>query len=521
MRGYRILKSKNELDTLIKLKKQISETKIKAFPNKLLYNENINELESSIKQFLLLRLLQFDFNKKLLITISKNYSSFYHPLPFEWRIVLEKNGFKANNFINKLIWNFYIVAFFSYGLLNNLERIFKTIKQIFVSTRILNIHNSIYFHQLTKNNIVFRNNSDNIISWFDSYNKDKSIKNYIHNLKNIEEFKINNKEVNYIESVIPLPQNFISFIKFLNWSIYSSLVSVFDFINGRYFSFIMYNELSMSYLIRAAKDNRIPKKIMFHQTGYLFKPIWTYDAERKGSIVYLYFYATGIKSPDFKNSNGIQGHFFKDMTWKNYLVWDIYQEKFIQNITFFDSIIEVVGPIKFSSGLNPKINNKKSISLFDIQPFRDSWFQISGNETDYYKVDTAIKFIKDIVEIANEYGFTVYHKRKRDITNTVLGYGTRHIKYINFLKKISMKYDNFFSLHPETDAYAMIRKTEITISMPFTSTSIYAKHVNVPTFYYDPIDLVKKNDPAAHGIKTLTNSLELKDWFKKNFAKKT
>ena len=260
---------------------------------------------------------------------------------------------------------------------------------------------------------------------------------------------------------------------------------------------------------------------MFHQTGYLIKPIWTYDAERKGSTIYLYFYATGIKSPDFKNSNGIQAHFFKDMTWRNYLVWDLYQKEFIKNITSCNSKIKVVGPINFASGFTPKILNKKNISLFDIQPFRDSWFQISGNETDYYEANTAIKFIKDVINIAYEYGFTVYHKRKRDITNTVLGYGTRHIKYMNFLKKYSTTYDNFISIDPETDAYSMIRKTELTISMPFTSTSVYAKHINKPTFYYDPIGLVKKSDPAGHGIKILSNRKELKGWFEQNYKKKS
>ena len=316
LKGYRIIKKENRLDLLIKLKKEISETQIKSYPNKLLYNGSKNELNISIKQFLLTRLLHIDFNTKILISITKKNKNLYHPLPLEWRKVLEKNGFKANTLINKLIWNAYLIMFFTYGTLSNLMRIFNSLKHICLFSITLDLNKSAYFYNLSYNNVVLRKDSENIISWADKYFREKDLNFLFHNVKNIKTFKLNKKQVKYIQNIIPLPNTFYSLIKFINWGFYSFILSIFDFLRGRYFSFIMYNELSMSYLVDIAKNNQIPKKIFFHQVGYLFKPLWTNSLEKRESIAYLYFYATGIKSPDFKNSNGVQGHFFNLMTKK-------------------------------------------------------------------------------------------------------------------------------------------------------------------------------------------------------------
>jgi len=518
LKGYRILKNENRLDLLIKLKKEISETQIKSYPNKLLYNGSKNELNISIKQFLLTRLLHIDFNTKILISITKKNKKFYHPLPLEWRKVLDINGFKANNTINKLIWNGYLIMFFIYGIVSNLKRVYNSVKQIYFLSETLDISKSAYFYNLSKNNIVLRKGSDNIISWTDKYFIDKDLSFFLHSVKNIKTFKLNKRQVKFIQNIIPLPSTFYSLIKFINWGFYSFILSIFDFFRGRYFSFIMYNELSMSYLVDIAKKNQIPKKIFFHQTGYLFKPLWTSSLEKRESIVYLYFYATGIQSPDFKNSNGIQGVFYGHMSWKNYLVWDLYQKEFIGNITSCNSSIEVAGPINFISGLTPKINYKKSIALFDIQPFRDSFTKRLGNETEYYESNTAIKFLNDILDIANKHEFKVYHKRKRDISEQLVnGFSLNNNKYTNYLQKISKLKDNYYSLNPNTDPYYLIRDTELSISIPFTSTSVYAKSINKPTFYYDPTGLVRKNDVASHGIKVISKKKELAEWFDKNY----
>ena len=49
--------------------------------------------------------------------------------------------------------------------------------------------------------------------------------------------------------------------------------------------------------------------------------------------------------------------------------------------------------------------------------------------------------------------------------------------------------------------------------MPFTSTALIAAEEKKPSVYYDPLSLLCKGDPAAHGIKILQGKSELQEWF--------
>ena len=48
--------------------------------------------------------------------------------------------------------------------------------------------------------------------------------------------------------------------------------------------------------------------------------------------------------------------------------------------------------------------------------------------------------------------------------------------------------------------------------MPFTSTALIAKHLGKPSIYYDPRDLLHKNDIASHGIRIISDLDILKKW---------
>ena len=82
---------------------------------------------------------------------------------------------------------------------------------------------------------------------------------------------------------------------------------------------------------------------MFHE--WIYRPLWTYEAERKGSKIILYLYSINNGSEraeieyDWRLSN-----------WPEYLVWDDYSENFIKSAVYSYSKIHIVGPIWFSSG---------------------------------------------------------------------------------------------------------------------------------------------------------------------------
>jgi polysaccharide biosynthesis PFTS motif protein len=52
--------------------------------------------------------------------------------------------------------------------------------------------------------------------------------------------------------------------------------------------------------------------------------------------------------------------------------------------------------------------------------------------------------------------------------------------------------------------------------MPFTSTSLIGDVYKVPSAYYDPSLIIKKNDRGANGLALLSGKEELKQWIVKN-----
>ena len=75
-------------------------------------------------------------------------------------------------------------------------------------------------------------------------------------------------------------------------------------------------------------------------------------------------------------------------------------------------------------------------------------------------------------------------------------------------------YQKALEINPDYDALSVIQKTKASISMPFSSTAVLAKEEGRPSVYYDPTDIIQKDDRAAHGIPILNGIGELKVWIK-------
>jgi polysaccharide biosynthesis PFTS motif protein len=52
--------------------------------------------------------------------------------------------------------------------------------------------------------------------------------------------------------------------------------------------------------------------------------------------------------------------------------------------------------------------------------------------------------------------------------------------------------------------------------MPFTSTAIIAANLGKPTIFYDPTNKIDNNDRAAHGIRVISDKVELENWIFEN-----
>jgi polysaccharide biosynthesis PFTS motif protein len=251
----------------------------------------------------------------------------------------------------------------------------------------------------------------------------------------------------------------------------------------------------------------LARNYMFHNSKWVYRPLWTYEAEKRASNIIFYFYSTN--SEPFKTNCGYQKQFnhWDLMSWPEYLVWDGYQKDWlIRSLGRSDINIRIVGPIWFSS------NNKKStalplntIAVFDIPVRRDCLNRSYAHFQNYWTPSIINQFLVDICHVFLDTKINIAYKQKRAIGDDI------HKSYKKIINKIEINKE-IIKIDPGSSAIDVISKSKYVISLPFTSTAIIGKNMGIESVYYDPTNTLQKDDRAAHGVPILSGIYELEQW---------
>ena len=77
-------------------------------------------------------------------------------------------------------------------------------------------------------------------------------------------------------------------------------------------------------------------------------------------------------------------------------------------------------------------------------------------------------------------------------------------------KQNNLLFGSIIRIDPNISAKSLVKASDAVISMPFTSTSLIAKYLGVPSIYYDASGKIQQN--TSHNISVLKNSYELLKW---------
>lgn len=513
MRGFQVLKNNNELDIISVIKEDLSRTSL-GLTNKnsssLIFFSAFNNSDLIIRQFLIVKLLTVDFNKSILLGVLKDKRTINYPLPRKWRGVLEHHGFIANTWGNRLKWSFFILTYFFSGIASILIFTWKSAKMMLRKNVVLRPY--AYFQTLAGNNFPVQYadgvQSHDIFSWYNQWNgKPPAVNRFAHSVTDIPNDRLT-EDTQYMSFMFPYLRQASQVVPYILWGMVASSRAFFDCLLGRFWHALLLREASKTNIVRMLEHDKLAQDYLLHNSNHIFRPLWTYEVEKRGSRVLFYFYSTNCET--FKTSAGytLQEHTWHVMSWSNYLVWDQYQADFIKRcVGNIGHKIHIVGSIWFSTSFKriPSINNNKSIAIFDVQPMRDSFYCILGQSNEYYTPRIVNQFLTDISDTLLERNYTILFKRKRDIGNLA------HKNYFKLVEKLS-NYEQFISVDPALDAKSLIEESAAVISMPFTSTALIGKELGKPSIYYDPFGQIQKDDRAAHGIKIVTGEKELNDW---------
>lgn len=512
MRGYRYLKQTNRIGLIRELRGDLTNNplwKNTRCISQLIYGAGSSQAELITRQYLLLRVGGIWLNKALLYSYGTGESPVIHPLPSIWQGLLIRRGIPVAKIRCSLMWAGYVVMIWAYGVLSGMRTILASLLRI-VRPLPPTPNRFAYFHSLTAASLPQPGRdgrSHDIVTWYLRWDgRPKMLDAVCHGVRDAEPSLVGGVHVEYVEGGVPPLSNTPSLSRFTIWLLQAVCRSVYDALRGHWRHALLLAESSVAAQVRLLKPNELARDYLFHNSGHIYRPLWTYEARERGSRILLYFYST---SEQFKLPKGYEPERFEwgAMNWPHYLVWDTYQANLIQCALDSDSHAEIVGPIWFQSSAAelPEVPSN-SVAVFDVQPHRSSaHFAFSTIADLYWGHGVENRFLVDIKSVLRAHRGTMVYKAKRDIGKRIKrSYGT--------LVERLMGGEDVISVNSSISPFRVIEACRAVISMPFTSTAIIGKTLGKPSVYYDPLGVLQRDDRGAHGVPILSGIDELHEW---------
>ena len=517
MLGYRVLKQSGQLDRIAVVKQALTEHSLnlqKSHFSSLMMGAGAASGEIVVRQYLLIRVGGINLNCALLLALSQGRGRVAFPLPKEWREVLMQHGFKVACFKSAMLWQFYVFALLLYGMVQIGRVTFAGISS--GKNTGLNQKRHAYFADLGPGNLPKKINgsqSHDVISWYLQWSGRKpDIEAIHHGVVNFLPAAVGSIAVLPQRRPLPALTGWGAILSYAVWGLSASVIAALDCLRGRWWHALLLNQAALAAQMRFLPVDSLAREYLFHNSGWIYRPLWTYEAERLGSAVTFYFYSTNCET--FKKPDGYPpvSYGYKVMNWPRYLVWDEYQADFVRRAAGAQAKISVVGPIWFqSSAVEMPRLDKPGVAVFDITPHRGSRYCTLGMDSEFYTPAVANPFLLHVSNATRRHGVLMLWKRKRNIGRVA------HPHYRRLADQLAEN-SHVMLVEPDISANRVIEASFAVISMPFTSTALIAREMGKPSIYYDPDGLLQRDDRAAHGIPVLSGVDELEAWLSAQVA---
>ena len=512
LRGYRRLKATGNLGRIVSVKQALTITPLvlkQGLFSSLAWPGGDGEVELSVRQFLLARIAGVSFNSALLHSVSGSNRPVVYPLPSQWRQVLRQHGFNVSEFASAALWFALVAIYFVNGI-----RVLATltaancISSLRLGSRLNERY--VYFDSLSGDNLPnASSNGDgyDVVSWYLKWDgRARDIDAIRHNVRGEEMLAIDGVRISPVPTPIEPIFRGLTSIKLLFSGLGFSLRCILDVLTGNWWRALMSGEVMKAMQVRHQDKKMLACDYLFHNSNWIYRPLWTYPAERSGARILFYFYSTNCEP--FKRDGAYPEltYGWRAMSWPNYLVWDEYQLSFVRRAVGDRAQVIDVGSIWFGASADRLTNvPDNGVAVFDVQPMRDAVYKAMALDFEYYVPLHANKFLKDVSRTVVGQGMSFVLKRKRNIGRRA------HPKYLQIIAELAEK-PGCVEINSDVAAVELINKCRAVISMPFTSTALLARDLGKPSIYYDPNGVCDSSDRAAHGIEVISGVTALKDW---------
>ncbi|MBI3011696.1 MAG: polysaccharide biosynthesis PFTS motif protein [Candidatus Omnitrophica bacterium] len=516
MRGYRILKESNRLGLVRKMMGEVSTRRLSRLGDsvsRLIYGAGLAEAELITRQYLVghtADLNKLKLSQVLLYSLATK-SPVVHPLPWEWQKVLIHHGFTVATGRCSLAFAGFVGMLWVLGMLRIATQILAYLRGLVWPSPGGPRHYA-YFFGVTKNNLPQSRHegvSYDIFSWYARWGgRVRPLESLRHGVRDVEDSSTCGLRVEFMPRPIPQIGTLAGTCRFVMWAIRAIGISSFDLVRGRWWNALMLSEASLAARVRYQEVETLPKDCLFNNACGVYRPLWTYEAERRGARITFCAFSTNNTWIWWSEGayHSKVSYEWELMSWPLYLAWGKEHAAFIRMAVGHAPAIEIAGPLWYGDSAVelPKLP-MRSVAVFDIQPHRSSFHHSRCPPSRFAEPEAVDQFLADIYAVLRESGCTIVHKRKRNIGNLL------HPKYAALVRRL-LQATGYIAVEADTSALRVIEGCEAVISMPFTSTALYGRHLGKPSIYYYPNSLIQKDDSAATGIPVVCGRDELRDW---------
>lgn len=419
------------------------------------------------------------------------------PLPRQWLSVLENAGVSVNRVQSKTAFFKEQCRAWFRGLVAFQSKMHCALKSYDESA---SYH---MYPDLSEDACVQADNRENFIRWL----RDNNEVSTDHKILVTARRAFQSKDVRYCRYIFPrLP--ILSVFGFVIECLYIFCVAFIRWVcGGWHIPFVVAELISCAYFKRI--DNPA-KRYAFNNSSYAIRPLWTYLAERAGGDILLYFYSGNtnvLYTGQNKESPPTPGYI--SMSWPKYWALDEDQEYFLTKQCGVKSNVLVKGALTFTDNGNTiPPSNKPVMALFDIPVYNVDYIANLGIIAPFYTAEIIGQFINDVVETGKKYGYQIFWKTKRDMSDN---------PHISGYNDILRRYENDQSvtfIDPGVAAKRLIARVDCAISLPYTSAILSAKDMEVNACFYDPTKSLAYFQGLSRGIEVVQGLDALDDFLK-------
>jgi polysaccharide biosynthesis PFTS motif protein len=478
--------------------------------SKFFFGSSHKYAETAVHQYCIEKIIKLWLGKQILIQCSNPKYEIIWPSPPKWINIFKENGLKINEFISSALWGLLILFIFIFNLISILLLLYKIAPCVL--SKSINKKKFYFFSNLTFLNIpkFTENKSYDVISWFiDSKFVHQQIGRIVHTVKNVNNCVVKGVEIEAGRRPYEVSIGVFGYLQFCSWLICALCICLIDLIMLRWIHPLMFLEAARLKVINLAGDDKIAAGYFFHWSSGVYRPLWTYEATRRGADVSLYYYSL-IEHPSIKNRPYSHYCAYGLLNWPHYICWNKRQANLIKENSIGSPKISIVGPIWFSESAEFNNNNNLGdyVAIFCLEYFRKSFYIGVSSLTDYFEENPFLSelFLKDVEFCCEKTVVNMAHKRKRNEGRRgKKGYA----KLIQDLEKNKI----YKKIDTKESTISLIKEAKGVVCFPFTSVALQAQSMGKPVVYYDPVSWIDPNDDAANGIKIIQGRDELLKWF--------